>query len=679
MFGWTKGNKPVPEEQKDKVKLQVNNEDENKLVWKVTKAFEDARSARMADHDDTGLSIEEIWDDEDKMQKGGGLQWSTTLAYRSKKDRNIRPNSEDNFIFNALSIQHANITATDPTMTANGVEDTDIEIAQKITCMSQFNDKRNNFLSMWDKVTMDFISKGPTVVRTYWDNDWMGGVGPRRWVGDIRVKRIKKEDFFPDPAIADLEEDINEGAFVIERLRKKVKWVEQMFPKFQFQISEESLDTSDSNDTTSVSDMYEGPDPEMTYVYYYEHRGYPEYMPKERSKELLEASKRYMEQGDYYRSQDYKDASKGDLFGVHGAYVCNGKLLEYIPYLAEHGEYSYDYTTEYNDDESPWGFGEVRNTKIPQLLHNKADEIEIDAMGRQGLGGHFFQKGAISRNQLKEIEQKNGKAGMLFELDNINLIKDRNGVSVPASITNYKEHKQRMVETIGSNTPIQQGLSPGSNVAMGTIQELGARSDVRTKKITKKLERLYERVCKKRIALMAQFYTEDRYYRIKGSDGKYISGTINRNEMMLQWIREEIPVTDLMGNPVINPMTGQPEVAQRVEYFVPEFDISVTILSDKPTDRNYYTGVAQTMHGLGLMTGEDLWYTLEEGKFPPKEEILKHVAAQNIVLQMTQQMQQLLPEQQQELMMLVQGAMQGLVQQNQQIEMMQKQIQKNMK
>ena len=126
MFGWTKGKKPVSEEQKDKVKIQVNNEDENKLVWKVTKAFEDARSARMADHDDTGLSIEEIWDDEDKMHKGGGLQWSTSMAYRTKKDRKIRPNSEDNFIFNALSIHHANITATVMTMKANGIEVVDM-------------------------------------------------------------------------------------------------------------------------------------------------------------------------------------------------------------------------------------------------------------------------------------------------------------------------------------------------------------------------------------------------------------------------------------------------------------------------------------------------------------------------------------------------------------------------
>ena len=101
--------------------------------------------------------------------------------------------------------------------------------------MSRFNDERNNFLATWDKLTMDFISKGPTIVRTYWDNDWMGGVGNGRWVGDIRVRRIKKEDFFPDPAISDLEENMNDCSFVIERMRKKIAWVEQMFPEFQFQ------------------------------------------------------------------------------------------------------------------------------------------------------------------------------------------------------------------------------------------------------------------------------------------------------------------------------------------------------------------------------------------------------------------------------------------------------------
>jgi hypothetical protein len=174
---------------------------------------------------------------------------------------------------------------------------------------------------------------------------------------------------------------------------------------------------------------------------------------------------------------------------------------------------------------------------------------------------------------------------------------------------------------------------------------------------------------------MAENYTEERYYRIKGSDGRYEENTLQADEMMLEWVREEIEVKDEMGNPVIDPMTGQPQMEERKERFVPEFDVDVTILSEKPTDRNYYTSVGIDMFSKQLMTGEDLWYTIEEGKFPPRDDILEHVATQNVVLGMTQQMSKLDPQQQQQLMQMVTAAIQELSMQNQQQQAMQKQQQ----
>jgi hypothetical protein len=208
----------------------------------------------------------------------------------------------------------------------------------------------------------------------------------------------------------------------------------------------------------------EGNNPDQAYVIEYWHRGFPHFVPEARRQKLLEKAAQIEQEGDYYRAQDYYDAAKGDLEGVHVAYVADGVLLEYNPYEYEDGLYPFVFTTRFFDEKNPWGFGEIRNIKIPQIMHNKADEVEIEAMSKEGLGGGYFQKGTINPRQLDNILTNSGRGGAWFEVDVVSGMKERTGVKVPASITNYKEHKQRMIETLSQITPIQQGMSPSSNM-----------------------------------------------------------------------------------------------------------------------------------------------------------------------------------------------------------------------
>jgi len=60
------------------------------------------------------------------------------------------------------------------------------------------------------------------------------------------------------------------------------------------------------------------------------------------------------------------------------------------------------------------------------------------------------------------------------------------------------------------------------------------------------------------------------------------------------------------------------------EEFIPEFDIKVRVGDEKPSDRNYYTNIALKLFG-SAMGINALWKTLDEGKFPPIDEILQEV------------------------------------------------------
>jgi hypothetical protein len=625
---------------------------DKKFATRLVNFIDIAKSAKDVESDDTGLTLEETWDDEYKIYKGGGLQWSTSMAYRSKKARKIRPNSEDNFIFNMLQIQVANITAQMPEIRIDGVKKKYADKAEKLTHLVKFNDRRNNFDEQWDDWVTEFSGYGPLVVEVCFDAEWTGGVGPDRWIGDVRLKQIAKEDFLPDPAILDLERNINDCSMIATRDRWKVLAAQKRFPDFKKYLSAE-------NNENEME--HEGSDPEMLYVYKVYHRGFPEYMPADRAKELRERAAKEESEGDHYKTQDLYDMANGNVEGVHLAYVANNTVLEYIPYAYDHGNYPIEFCTRYRDEKSQWGWGEIRNTKIPQLMHNKADEIEIEAMAKEGLGGCYYQDGAVNPKQLEQIIQNSGVGGMWFAVDNVNLIKDRTGVKVPASIVNYKEHKQRVIENVSSVTPIQQGMAPGGNMPFKAIAELGARTDIRIKKASTKLSNFLSRLAKQRILLFAQYYTEERYYRYEDATGEIQEGKFSNNEIFDVWDREtrETQGVDEMGQP-----TMQQE--SRQEKFIPDFDITCTVVSSKPNDRQYYTQLATDLHAKQLLDAEDLFYTLDEGKLPPTENIIKKLMAKDMLQSITSQMGQLPQELQQQLMQQVQQQIQQMSAQFQQ-------------
>jgi hypothetical protein len=497
------------------------------------------------------------------------------------------------------------------------MEDSDEKIAKELTCISKYNDEKNEFPKLWDKWVMDFITSGPTIAMVTWDNEWIGGKGPDKWVGDVRLTRCSKWDMYFDPAITDLEtsESLQQCSYIIRRPRKKLKFIKDTWGK----------DVSDELNEDEL--INEGNNPEQAYLVEYWHRGFPHYVDDKSAGMFRDKALELESTNEYYKAQDYYDRAKGNLNGIHVAYYANGVLLEYVPYVYEHGLYPFVFTTRFDDEKNPWGFSEIRNLKIPQIAHNKADEIEMEAMSRQGLGGYFYTKGAISPKQRDKIVESNGKGGMMFEVDNAALLQARQGVSVPASIPNYKEHKMRMINQISGNTDIMQGQSPGAGVPFASLQQLGARADVRMGAITGKLEGFLKGINKLRIELFTEFYTEERYYRLKNIDGTKEKVPFTRDTFMKEY-QYETGITD----------TG--ESIPMLEKFTPELDISVRILSEKPTDRGYYTNLAFQLYQLQLIDYEDLLKTLDEGKLPSIELLiqkLKDKAQQAQLQQMIQQ------------------------------------------
>ncbi len=237
-------------------------------------------------------------------------------------------------------------------------------------------------------------------------------------------------------------------------------------------------------------------------------------------------------------------------------------------------------------------------------------------------------------------------------------MKPRPTVQVPASITNYKNGKKGVIDTVSRNTAILQGETPGANTPLGVVRELGARADAGTVYKAKVLQRFMVPFTKLIVSRIVQFYTEDRKYRILGDQKASIekkiaeevkkianmpqgtppeqqmqamiqllmfakeqsqntsrerTATFNRRMLVRDWERDvEVSVDETTGVETRKPMK---------EEFIPEFDIAVNIVKEQPTDRNYY--INYTVNLLGKAMGpKAFWTTMETGKFPSTDEIL---------------------------------------------------------
>lgn len=207
-----------------------NNQIEQEMAMRIESNIYTAEAAKNSTVDDLGFSLEDTWKDEEKIYKGGGLQWCTEFAYRSKRMRKIRPNSEDNFVFNAIQIQMANVTSDIPEVKVTGTKNEHEVQAKKVQNISRYNDEKNNFDVLWRRTVLDFLKYGPAIMKVCWNSEIFGGRGPDRWVGDVELQQVRKEDFFPDPAILDLELDIDSCSYVIQRYRKKLSYIRDRWP-----------------------------------------------------------------------------------------------------------------------------------------------------------------------------------------------------------------------------------------------------------------------------------------------------------------------------------------------------------------------------------------------------------------------------------------------------------------
>lgn len=633
-----------------------NSVDENKLLNKIE------TNQRYAETGGQRGKIEKAWHDEYLLYQGGGKQWDTSVGFRSEKGKKRNFNSEDNFVFPMVQNIVASLTVRTPIVTVGETEPQDKDAADVLKDLLPAIAYRNKFTDEYKKIVEQFVKYGPAIGYVAWDQHWIGGSGPNKWVGEIKMQYVKKNEFFPDPAIVDLETRLQDCSFINLKQRKKIDWIKDTWKEKSKYVIEDSVDIPEGDDN-------EGPDSQQATLITSFHKGVPAFISKEWKADFLKKAEEAEAAGLPYKARDFRDMAKGTLKGVHCAYKVGAILLDYVPYIYDDGLYPFVYRVEYTDEGQPYGMGENRNVMSPQIMHNKVDEIEVMAMLGQGLGGGFYTKAAMSNAQRDEFLDNVAKPNVWHQVNNIHEMEPRKAVQVPSNIINYKNSKRDIVDTITGNTAILQGISPGANVPYATIKDLGARSDLRMKCRANTLSSFLVEMYQLVINRIGQFYTEERTYRVLG-DRKlasfekeafevlsYIAGMPQGTapEVQIQAMIELMKAVKLQKREI---MTGQFKREMLVkkwqreimtdetgaekplyEEFIPEFDIRAKAMDERPSDPDYYIEFGMNLFAKGAMGLKALWRTITDGKFPTMEEVIAEIEEMQQAQQQAQQAQ----------------------------------------
>lgn len=290
-------------------------------------------------------------------------------------------------------------------------------------------------------------------------------------------------------------------------------------------------------------------------------------------------------------------------------------VLENVASPYEHGEFPFvPFVCYYQgDDDMPAGI--IRDLKDPQREVNKRRSQELHILNTQSNGGWLFEEGALTNKQKTEFKEKATTPGAMLE------------VAVNALTGNRLKRLEPQGVAAGAVNAAAEALSDlpaisGINEAlMGTdINNLasGRAIELKQKQAITHIAALFDnlRFSKERVAkllwgkrgaagVIPQFYTEEKTFRITGTNGGFEFITINKQQ----------EIDDGQGNVIVRTLN---------DLSVGEYDI---VISDTPatiTQRTaQFWSLVDACGKLGINGNIILDILLDLSDIPQKEEI-KH-------------------------------------------------------
>ncbi len=189
----------------------------------------------------------------------------------------------------------------------------------------------------------------------------------------------------------------------------------------------------------------------------------------------------------------------------------------------DHGQYPFVFDVQFQEADSPAGFGFIDVCKQPQMYIDKLNNVILKSALMSARPRFFIRSdGAINEEEYADwnndfVHYQGGSA----PTDSIRQIEMRPVSSALIAILNGKI--EELKQTSG-NRDFSQGASSSGVTAASAIMALQSAGDKLSRDALKSSYRAFTRICHLIIELIRQFYTEPRCFRVMGAENgqKYI-------------------------------------------------------------------------------------------------------------------------------------------------------------
>lgn len=581
-----------------------NTDEQQKAVKKCSDWFEVDKEAKQ-------FYVEEM-DESDKLRanKHWDLLGPTGQPLRTPAQQAVHPNSTENVTHALVEGQVAEF-AQDIEFQDFPREEGDDGVALIMTDVKQYLTDKNRLQMERLDYLRNFFWHGTAVWKHVWDPTWRGGRGPHRWIGEVRIQSRHPRLVFPDGACG---KDIHNGRRIHDARYVTLEYIKEKFPEYGSLAQGGVLDTtllSATDDETTVDAQLE-----RTLLIETWYIGEPLIKDKPADGEVERTGS-----------------------GLNVIWWCgetNGTYLGHANYLYfdedEDPRFPFTFRARYPRDNSPWGYGDAYFIKQVQIMLNKTSDIIMEGHIHQVLGQTLYTKQSLNEKQQRHIQQTGTLGGMWHEVQELDGIRRLYGAGIPASVQNETTRLRGVMENITGRYDVTLGRTPGSVTAFKALALLDQRAQVRLRSADVAITTSYEDMGNYINQILPKHYSEQRAYRIIGSDGNGNQVIKKRGVFKLEDVQKVHFFKDgrVMPRSAVNPETDLADMTEGEDYevYVPEMDVRCKTTATLPSERLFYMEMAKELLAARMIPLEVFYYVVENGRFPPWMKVAEMMASE---------------------------------------------------
>lgn len=379
-----------------------------------------------------------------------------------------RPNPVINYISYIIDQKAPQITQQRPSGILYPTHPADEEAARVFTQATEVVADRCNLDQIVDEVVRTGLLLDISWMKVYWDNKISGGSFQKmnQFQGDVVIETVDPTNVYFDPAATNVQ-DCN---YIIYANVKSTEWIKEYW------------DVEIPPEQTSETDIYNRP-----------------ILNNNSSKKATFYEYWYREDGQ-----------------IHVIYAAGNRVLKHIRNVYKHGRYPFVPFVAKKNRKSILGISECRNLLNNQKLLNKL--VEIPVVNSLLVANPIMLVSASSGIDANKVTSKPGQIWTVR--DDGAGVKYLNPPVLGGEVFRMIDHMKEFMERIGGVYDANTGETPGGVTAASAIQLLQEQGSIPLKGIMRNLYATLKEVYEQMVELIKEFYTETRYLRITGKDGK---------------------------------------------------------------------------------------------------------------------------------------------------------------